>query len=83
MDEVLKGDTTGDEILVKTLAFDQTQPDQHEIDVNVFSSYNINEPGIWLIDIRRDEEPPLMTERGNYLPLNTYDAVKAAISDHD
>jgi hypothetical protein len=80
--EVLKGQAAEDELLVKVLSFDQTQP-HLEIDVHFFSSYNINEPGIWLIDIHEKEEPPLYAKRGNYLPMDDLEAVKEAISDTD
>jgi hypothetical protein len=75
----LKGKAVGDEITVKFLSYDQTQPSQRKVDVMQFSIYDINEPGIWILDIRDDEEPGIYAERGSFYPVDFIDEVTAAV----
>jgi hypothetical protein len=79
--EILKGACDSGRVFVKFLSFDQTQfRSRAEVDCRFFSEHDIWNPGIWLIDIDKDHEPPLTVQRGNYEPMIRLDDVKAALN---
>jgi hypothetical protein len=77
--EVLKGAYVGQHLFIKFLSFDQTQPDQQDIDCKAFSPYNLWESGIWLIYIDEDQEPAFTVARGDFVPLSRLEEVKEII----
>jgi len=79
--EILKGTCDSSKVFVKFLSFDQTQlPPRDEANCRSFSEHDIWNPGIWIIDIDKDHEPPFTVQRGNYEPMIRLDDVKAALS---
>ncbi|UCF04852.1 MAG: hypothetical protein JSV33_13140 [bacterium] len=78
--EALKGSYEKGSIFIKFLSFDQTQPHPlSKADCRHFSYHNIWNIGIWLIDIEKVGEPRFKVQRGNYVPLERLEDVKAVI----
>jgi hypothetical protein len=80
--EILKGACDSSTVSVKFLSFDQTQfPPRDKANCRAFSSFDIWNPGIWLIDVDKRLEPRFTVQRGNYEPMIRIDDVKAALSE--
>jgi hypothetical protein len=78
--EVLKGVCGDGTVSVRFLSFDQTQyPPRDRARCRAFSSYDIWNPGIWIIDFDSHIEPRFAVQRGNFLPISMLDKVKAAL----
>jgi hypothetical protein len=78
--EVLKGVCGDGTVSVEFLSFDQTRyPPRDRARCRAFSSYDIWNPGIWIIDFDSHIEPRFTVQRGNFLPISMLDKVKAAL----